>query len=250
MNGSRQAGAPAAFPAPTTERLREALAAVLAPEALDWLETAAEQVATAPEAIRAIFPAVGRRCGRGPLPGEPAGWTVDDAARGVLLGALRIRGEALSRELEALYRFGDAAERRGVLRALPLLDVGPRAVVVVEDALRTSDTRLIAAALGPYAADHLEQALWRQAVLKAVFNDIPLVSIAGLDERADEDLARMLADFAHERIAAGRSVPAAAWPIIDRFPGILERSGILAEIESDVAARRAAAERALADRRR
>ena len=41
---------------------------------------------------------------------------------------------------------------------------GRRCLPVVRDALRTNDTRLVAAALGPYAAAHLDDAAWRQAV--------------------------------------------------------------------------------------
>ena len=52
-------------------------------------------------------------------------------------------------ELAELYRYGDAAERRGVLRALPYLDLGDRGLGLIDDAIRTNDTRLIAAALGP-----------------------------------------------------------------------------------------------------
>ena len=52
-----------------------------------------------------------------------------------------------------LYRHGDAAERRAVSCALHLLAVGDAGVLpLVEDALRTNDTRLVAAAVGPYAA--------------------------------------------------------------------------------------------------
>jgi hypothetical protein len=251
MNGARRSGtiAEAARDGTTAADLHAALAAALAPEALAWLDAAAERVTADPRALGALFPAVGRHCGRGTLEGGPAGWTVDDAGRTILLAALRAEPAVRGGEVEACYRHGDAAERRGVLRALPLLDLRDRALPLVEDALRTSDTRLIQAALGPYGAEHLDQALWRQAVLKCVFNEIPLDTIAGLDERADADLARMLADFARERIAAGRSVPADVWPVIDRFEGTLERSGILAELDSDVPARRAAAQRALADRR-
>ena len=59
----------------------------------------------------------------------------------------------------------------------------------------------------------------------------------------------MLADFAHERVAAGRDVPQDVWPIIDRFPGVVEASGLLEELRSDVPERRQAAARALAQHR-
>ncbi|OEU99657.1 sugar phosphate isomerase [Streptomyces qinglanensis] len=115
-------------------------------------------------------------------------------------------------ELTRLYRHGTGDERRAVLLALPHLDPPPEpaaALELVEDALRTNDTRLIAAALGPYAAAHLDAHQWRHGVLKCLFTGVPLSALAGLAHRAsgDEELARMLEDYAHERTAAGRSVP-------------------------------------------
>ena len=56
------------------------------------------------------------------------------------------------------------------------------------DALRTNDTRLVAAALGPYAAAHLDGHGWRQGVVKCVFMGVPLDAVADLDERADDEL--------------------------------------------------------------
>lgn len=68
----------------------------------------------------------------------------------------------------------------------------------------------MAAAVGPYAAAHLDPHAWRHAVLKCLFTGVPLTAVARLDERAlgDAELARMLRDFAAERTAAGREVPA------------------------------------------
>jgi hypothetical protein len=52
--------------------------------------------------------------------------------------------------------------------------------------------------------------MWRQAVLKCVFMDIPLSLVSGLAGRVDGELGRMLADLADERHAAGRTIPAGA----------------------------------------
>lgn len=191
----------------------------------DWLAGAVDRVARDPDALAALFPAAGRRCGRGPLSGtapasetarpsdtdgvDPAGWTVDDAARVLLLTALPLSGAALAEQVEAVYRYGSADEKRAVLRALPLLDIGAGGVEILHDAIRTNDTRLVAAAVGPYAR-HLDAAMWRQAVLKCVFMDIPLTAVDGLDRRADGELGRMLGDLADERRAAGRTMPADA----------------------------------------
>ena len=175
----------------------------------EWLADSLLQAAGSPAAVARLFPAAGRRCGRGPLPQagpDLAGWTVDDAARVLLLTAIPLSGMALAEEIRALYRYGDAAEKRAVLRALPSLDIGDGGVEVLHDAIRTNDPRLVAAALGPYAS-RLDDEMWRQSVLKCVFMDIPLTVVAGLSDRADGELGRMLTGLADERSAAGRAMP-------------------------------------------
>ncbi|MFC8667494.1 EboA domain-containing protein [Streptomyces sp. NPDC057199] len=174
----------------------------LAPDARAWLDTATARVASDPHAVGAAFPAAARRCGK----------AVADQVRAALLLALPLRGAALAAEVTGLYRHGDAAEQRAVLYALPLLDAadpnfGDRALPVTREALRSNDTTLVEAALGPYAARHLDPDAFRQAVLKCVFCEIPLDRISGLADRMDPELTRMLTDFARERIAAGRPVP-------------------------------------------
>nr|WP_234320502.1 EboA domain-containing protein [Streptomyces sp. SBT349] len=141
----------------------------------------------------AAFTAAGRHVGRARA----------DAARVALLRAAHADAATVTR----LYQRGDAAERRAVLLALPELPVGAAALPLVEDALRANDPRLTAAALGPYAARHLDQHLWRHAVLKCVFTGVPVSAVASLADRADAELARMASDFAAERTAAGRPVP-------------------------------------------
>ncbi|MEU5965823.1 EboA domain-containing protein [Micromonospora parva] len=199
----------------TPDSLRAALGGVPDP---DWLDTALRRVTTEPTAITRLFPAVGRRCGRAALPDAP-GWTADDAARVLLLTSLP--GEH-AEYAERLYQHGDAAERRAVLRALPLLPIGAAGVPLLHDAIRTNDTRLVAAALGPYAR-HLDPAAWRQAVLKCVFSGVPLAAVADLDTRADGELAAMLAALAAERHAAGRDLPADATDLLHRLTAALPR---------------------------
>ncbi|MBM7058713.1 EboA domain-containing protein, partial [Streptomyces durocortorensis] len=141
------------------------------------------------------YAAAGRHCGQ-----EHA-----DSVRSLLL----IEARAPLSSVTRLYEQGTAAERRAVLLTLHLLDLGDTALPLVEDALRTNDTRLVAAAVGPYAADHLDAHAWRHAVLKCLFTEVPVAAVAQLESRArgDAELARMLDDFAAERTAAGRPVP-------------------------------------------
>jgi hypothetical protein len=88
-----------------------------------------------------------------------------------------------------------------------VLPVGDAGVPLLHDALRTNDSRLVTAALGPYGVSWLDAPAYRQAVLKCVFMGIPLAGISGLDQRTDDELRRMLREFAAEREAAGRPVP-------------------------------------------
>ncbi|WP_053853422.1 EboA domain-containing protein [Streptomyces sp. NRRL B-24085] len=181
--------------------LHSHLADHLGEDARDWLDQALEEAAAHPGAHGPIsvwelrLAEAGRRCGP-----EHA-----DAARILILHAARADTDALTR----VYAQGTGAERRAVLHALPHLVPGPQALPLVEDALRTNDTRLLAAAVGPYAARHLDAHQWRHAVLKCLFTGVPVAEVADLHRRAhgDGELARMLGDYAAERTAAGRPVP-------------------------------------------
>jgi L-ribulose-5-phosphate 3-epimerase len=190
---------------------RRALAAL---RAADWITDAEQEVRKDPTAIRTLFPRVGRRTGRGPLRGDAlVHGTVDDAARARLVAALPDDAE-----LPDLYRYGDDAERRGVLRALTPRTDPDIGLPLVRDALRTNDTRLIAAALGPFAAAHLDPHSWRHGVLKCLFVGVPLRAVHDLDRRTDDELRRMTADYAAEREAAGRAVPDDALRLLGRNP--------------------------------
>ncbi|WP_199923584.1 EboA domain-containing protein [Streptomyces cellulosae] len=203
-------------PAPTDPEL--ALIVELDDHARIWLEDSAAKVAAEAAAIRRLFPAVRRRCGNGRLTDY---WTVDEAARAVLLTALPLRGQALADEVTHLHQHGDPAEQRAVLRTLSLLDLADLALPLVRESLRSNDSTLIEAAVGPYAAARLPDAEFRQAVLKCVFYEIPLHRVHGLDTRADRELARMLAALAHERIVAERDVPHDIRPMVRAFPDVI-----------------------------
>ncbi|HEX6520491.1 MAG TPA: EboA domain-containing protein [Streptosporangiaceae bacterium] len=210
----------------TSDDLARALIADLPAAAARWLDMAGATVVAVPEAMPELFPAVGRCCGRHALRTECStirGWTVDDAVRCLLLSMMPLPTSDLLEMLRELYSAGDAAERRGVLRALPLLDerpdFGAGAVPIVADAIRANDPRLISAALSEYAARYLDNAGYRQAVLKCVFCGIPLTDVAGVRERTDAELVRALMDYVREREIAGRDVPADVRAFIEHSTG-------------------------------
>ncbi|MFJ5727161.1 EboA domain-containing protein [Streptomyces paradoxus] len=194
---------------PSLTDLRRHLATHLDPAAHTWLDHALDEAAAHPGLHGPIsvwelrLAEAGRRCG-------PAH---ADAARVLILAAARAGTDALTR----VYFQGTADERRAVLHALPHLVSGPGALPLIEDALRTNDTRLLSAAVGPYAARHLPAHAWRHAVLKCLFTGVPVDHVSDLPRRAagDGELARMLADYAAERTAAGRSVPEDLHRVLD-----------------------------------
>ncbi|GAP49722.1 EboA domain-containing protein [Streptomyces azureus] len=189
--------------------LRRHLTTHLDPAARAWLEHALDEAAAHPglhgpiSAWELRLAEAGRRCGA----------AYADAARVLILDAARAGTDALTR----VYFQGTAGERRAVLHALPHLVSGPGALPLVEDALRTNDTRLLTAAVGPYAARHLAPHDWRHAVLKCLFTGVPVDRVADLPRRArgDGELARMLGDYAAERTAAGRTVPEDLYRVLD-----------------------------------
>lgn len=230
---------------PGADELRDLLATTAGQERLKWLEEAVESVLHDRSVLATMFPAVGRKVGRQRLGQDQVtvhDWTVDDAGRVLLLLAA---GEDACDEIHDLYRFGDAAERRAILRALPFLPGCDRIAAFVEDALRTNDPRLIAAAVSRYALDQLDDDAFNQAILKCVFVGVPLPDVT---EQATPELARMLAGYVHERVAAGRDVPADVWPLIEAHAPLDLLDAIEAELDHPVRNRREAAAAALTQR--
>ncbi|MFJ9553215.1 EboA domain-containing protein [Nocardiopsis sp. NPDC101807] len=198
-------------------------------EAREALAARVAQVRERPARIAVLFPAAARSVARGPGPsGDPdgvAGPTLEDMVRVELLAALAgaLAPAELAQEVRDLYHHGDAGERRAVLRGLDVLDTGREELAgaareLLADAMRTNDTRLIAAAASSAATALLDADSWRQGVLKCLFTGVPLGTAAGVPERADAELARMCADHAEERALAGREVPADVHLVLRHFP--------------------------------
>jgi hypothetical protein len=243
--------------------LAAAVRARARPDGAAWLDAALDAVSRG-EDLRAPFAAAARQLGRGGLDapgaavvtaaGEPvplAAWRVDDAARVLLLRAAARRdpggGLGLARDL---YDKGDAREKVGALRALPLLpDAGADAAALpaVLDAMRTNQGEIFEAAIldNPYASWHLPQHEWRKAVLKALFVGHAIGRVARLEARADAELAASLLDFAAEREAATRAVPPELWPVAALHPPPGLAAKLLGYLEHPSTDHRAAAAAAL-----
>ena len=175
-------------------------------------------------AFEATFAAVGRRLGPAPVGtaheiSDDAGhrWSLagrglDEVGRALLLveGVARVPANEQVAWIDDCWRAGALRERTALLRALALLPAPERFVAVAIDACRASTQPIFEAIAceNPYPAAHFPEASFNQLVLKAVFTEVALARILGLDARRTPELARMASDYASERRAAGRPVPA------------------------------------------
>ena len=160
---------------------------------------------------------------------SPADWTVDQAARILLLLATGSDAERFSRRLDQLCATADVDELVAFYRGLPLYPDPPRHRQRAAEGIRSNMLVVFEAVAhaNPYPAEQLGQDAWNQMVLKAHFVGSPLHPIVGLDRRVNERLARMLCDHAHERWAASRPVSPEVW----RCVGPLAHGSMLADLQ-------------------
>jgi hypothetical protein len=142
----------------------------------------------------------------------PDGWGLDGLARAALLvRALELlpSGQHVA-PVREIYLKGDEREQAAVLRALSLLPDPVRFLEIGIDGCRTNvrDVFEAIACENPYPATHFPEPAFNQLVLKAYFVGVPVSRILGLERRKTPELRRMAADYASERRAAGRPVPA------------------------------------------
>jgi hypothetical protein len=150
---------------------------------------------------------------------DPRGWSVADGARILLLAGLREAGKPFAERFRSLCRTAEAAELIMLYRGLPLYPDPAALEDQVGEGLR-SNMRGVFEAIAhrnPYPKAHFDDHRWNHMVLKALFIGSPLAPIQGLDRRANPELVRIMCDFAHERWAAGRSVPFEIWRCVGPF---------------------------------
>lgn len=168
-----------------------------------------------------------RVVGRGPLqpsaaevaalaeavPGlQPAGWAVMDAARAAVLLHLAETWPAddFFAAAVACYEQGDAREQESWLKALPCFPGPERFLPYAYDACRTNIQPVFEAIAceNPFPAQYYPALHFNQLVLRSLFLAVRLDRIVGRAARLNPELTRMASDYADERRAAGRAVPA------------------------------------------
>jgi hypothetical protein len=151
---------------------------------------------------------------------NPIDWTVDQAARSLLLLSLPQTDELqIQHRFTQLFTTSGLQELIALHQTLPLLPHPDRYRFWADEGIRSHMTGVFKAIAlnNPYPATHFDEAAWNQLVLKAIFIDSPLAPIYRLTDRANPTLARMLIDYAKERWAAGREITPEAWPLIAPF---------------------------------
>jgi hypothetical protein len=173
-------------------------------------------------AFRALFASVSRRLGSAagdrvtPPPelterARPHFTLVDWTRARLLLLALEAvpAGEQPGVVLR-LYEGGELGEQESVLRVLSLLPEPARFVATGVQGCRTNAKTVFEAIAcdNPFPAAHFPELNFNQLVMKALFMEAPVARIEGLAARRGPELLRMANDYASERRAAGRPVPA------------------------------------------
>jgi len=160
----------------------------------------------------------------------PGDWSVDQAARLLLLLSAPGDAERFAQRLEQLLNTSDVGEAMAFYRGLPLYPEPERYAARAAEGVRTNMKGVFESVAhhNPYPVAHLSEGAWNQMVLKALFIGTRLHPIRDLEARSNPALREMLVDYAHERWAAGRDVSPELWRCVgpvadDRALDDLER---------------------------
>lgn len=151
---------------------------------------------------------------------DPSLWSIAGAARILVLAKVaQSRGDSFGRQYQELCRTADVSESIELYAALPLLPASKELDQQVGEGLRTNMKAIFEsiAHRNPYPRETFDENRWNHMVLKALFVDSTLAPIQGLDERANDELAGILCDYAHERWAANRPVTCELWRCVGPF---------------------------------
>ncbi|WGQ11331.1 EboA domain-containing protein [Pedobacter gandavensis] len=144
-------------------------------------------------------------------------WDLQELCRISLMLELPVsKNEAALKEL---FETAAINELRVLYKGLYFLENAADFTGRLAEGVRTNMTDVFDAIIvqNPFAAKYLAEDAWNQLVMKAVFTGRPLFSIYGLDQRANEKLAKILQGYIRERCSAGRTVSPEVWRVIYPF---------------------------------
>ncbi len=206
-------------------------------EAVEWLKSTGEKLADAPEdwLLYTSFSAVPRHTGKEELSFSddelaeaesirqnwtPTGWTAGQLGRvNLLLNFADAGEEEFLDKIEKIFLTSDMSEAVALYKGIPLYPYQEKFKKRAAEGVRSNMTNVFNAVAhhNPFPAEFMDEAAYNQIVLKALFVESSLYKIIGLDERANETLAKMLVEYAHERWSAGREVSPELWRPVGPF---------------------------------
>ena len=150
---------------------------------------------------------------------DPRGWSVDEAARILILVEAGGRGAAFAKRFTALCQTADAGEAIALYRGLPLYPDPELLEAQAAEGVRSNMRGVFEAVAhrNPFPRERFDENRWNQMVVKALFIGSTMQPVQGLDERANPALAQILCDYAHERWAAGRPIAPELWRCVGPF---------------------------------
>jgi hypothetical protein len=202
-----------------------------------WLEEKAQAISEEKTAnqLNLAFVAVPRKTGRHPLNITPEltnqveeihhgfslqDWTIDRLVRVWLLMQVNEDDQTdYISKIQNLFKAAEMNELVALYSSLCFLQYPEQWSKQCAEGVRSNIGIVLEAIMynNPYPYQYLTDQAWNQLVLKAFFTEKNINRIIGLDERANQDLANILIDYANERWAAHRPVPPQLWRLVSKF---------------------------------
>lgn len=247
--------------APLKSKLADCITRHVSAEAGHWLTEKAALISKneSVQNFLVAFAAVTRKTGKQPVVlSETEGadihhirahfsiqdWGIDRLCRVWLLMHLDATDKnKYIRTIENLFPTAEMNEQVALYSALPVLAYPDQWRGRCAEGIRSNIADVLEAIMcnNPYPSENLDEPAWNQLVLKAIFTEKPIHRIINLDERANQNLANTLSDYAHERWAAHRPVHPLLWRCVGKFinekifPDIVRLSSSDQETEREAA---------------
>lgn len=207
-----------------SEQLFEKIKEYASPKEISWVVSRGNNIL---QSLQIAFVAAPRFISKTPVRSASvindvsiSGWSLDRLVRVYLLTTLDDSDKDIyTKTIHSLFETAENNEAVALISALPFLAYPEYWLLRATDAVR-SNIGLVFDAIAfqnPYPMQNFSELAWNQLVLKCIFNDKPIHHIQGLNERANQALANSISNLAHERWAAGRTIPAQAWRLVSNF---------------------------------
>ncbi|MBS0202439.1 MAG: EboA domain-containing protein [Planctomycetes bacterium] len=151
---------------------------------------------------------------------NPSQWSLDQLVRTYFVLNFPVQDvDAYVKTLDLMFSTGEVGELVALYQVLPLLPNPSAHVLRAAEGIRNNIKAVFCAVAqnNPFPSEQFSDDQWNQLILKCLFIGVSLRSVVGVDERANAPLMSMLVDFAHERRAAHRPIPAELWRCVGPY---------------------------------